>query len=102
MELDQLNEASGTETGSPYHAVLKAVASFALMGVIVGVSQIVAEQRVADNWGILVMDGISPDLPVDLCGMTPRDFSRELQNQKESLLSKVSEDNIKDIDAQFR
>jgi hypothetical protein len=25
------------------------------------------------------MDGISPDLPVDLCGMTPCDFSRALQ-----------------------
>jgi hypothetical protein len=33
MELDQLKEGSGTETGSPYHAVLMAVASFALMAV---------------------------------------------------------------------
>jgi hypothetical protein len=49
MELDQLKEASGTETGSPYHAALMAVASFALMGVVVGVSKIVAEQRVVDN-----------------------------------------------------
>ena len=49
MELDQLKEASGTETVSPYHAALMAVASFALMGVVVGVSKIVAEQRVVDN-----------------------------------------------------
>jgi hypothetical protein len=39
MELYQLKEASGTETGSPYHAVLKAVVSFALV-VVDGVSKI--------------------------------------------------------------
>jgi hypothetical protein len=34
--------------------------------------------------------------------MTPSDFSRALQNQKDRLLAKVSEDDIEDIDAQFR
>jgi hypothetical protein len=101
MELDRLKEASGTETGSPYDSVLEAVASFALM-VVDGVSKIVAEQRVVDDGGILLMDEIPPVLPVDLCGMTPRDFSRALQNQKDRLLAKVSEDDIEDIDAQFR
>jgi hypothetical protein len=102
MELDQLKEASGIETGSPYHAVLKAVASFGLM-IVDGVSKIVAEQRgVVEDGGILVMDEIPPVLPVDLCGMTPRDFSRALQNQKDRLLAKVSEDDIEAIDAQFR
>jgi hypothetical protein len=49
------------------------------------------------------MDEIPPGLPVDLCGMTPHDFSRALQNQKDRLLAKDSEDDIKeDIDAQFR
>ncbi|KAI2497762.1 hypothetical protein MHU86_16757 [Fragilaria crotonensis] len=104
MELDQLKEASGIETGSPYHAVLKAVASFGLMIVDGVVSKIVAEQRgvVEDGRGILVMDEIPPVLPVDLCGMTPRDFSRAVQNQKDGLLAKVSEDDIEAIDAQFR
>jgi hypothetical protein len=54
MELDRLKEASGTETGSPYHSVLKAVASFALM-VVDYMSKIVDEQRVVDDGGILVM-----------------------------------------------
>jgi hypothetical protein len=98
MELDRLKQASGTETGSPYHSVLKAVASLALM-VVDGVSKNVAEQRVVDDGGILVMDEIPPVLPVDLCGMTLRDFSRALQNQKDHLLAKVSEDAIEDIDA---
>jgi hypothetical protein len=48
------------------------------------------------------MDEIPPVLPVDLCGMTPCNFSRALQNQKDHLLAKVSEDDIKYIDAQFR
>jgi hypothetical protein len=34
-----------------------------------GESKIVAEQRVVDDGGILVMDEIPPILPVDLCGM---------------------------------
>ena len=101
MELYQLKEASGTETVSPFHAVWGTVASFALM-VVDGVSKNVAEQRVVDDGGILVMDEIPPVLPVDLCGMTPCDFSRALQNQKDRLLAKVSEDDIEDIDAQFR
>jgi hypothetical protein len=99
MELDRLKEASGTETGSPYHSVLKAVASFALM-VVDGVSKVVAEQRVVDDGGILVMDEIPPVLPLDLCGVTQRDFSSAVQNQKDRLLAKVSEDDIEDIDAQ--
>jgi hypothetical protein len=61
VELDQSKETSGTETDSPYRAVLKTVASFALM-VVDGVSKIVAEQRVVvvDDRGILVMDAIPP------------------------------------------
>ncbi len=78
------------------------MASFALI-VVDGVSKNVAEQGVVDDGGILVLtDEIPPALPVDLCGMTPRDFSRALQNQKDRLLAKVSEDDIEDIDAQFR
>ncbi len=69
-------QRSGTETGSPYHAVLTAlVATFALM-VVDGASKIVAEQCVVDDGGILVMDEITTILPVYLCGMIPRDFSR--------------------------
>jgi hypothetical protein len=102
MELDQIKEANGTETGSPYHAVLKTVASFALM-VVDRVSKIVAEQHVlVDNGGILVLDEIPPVLPVELCGMTPRYFSRALQNQMVLLLAKDSVDDVEDIDAQFR
>ena len=41
-------------------------------------------------------------LQVDLCGMTQRYFSRALQNQKDHVLTKVSEDDIEDIIAQFR
>ena len=74
MELDQLKEASGIETGSPYHSVLKAVASFSLM-IVDGVSKIVAEQGL-DDGGILNV--IPPVLPVDLCGMTPRNFANAL------------------------
>jgi hypothetical protein len=48
------------------------------------------------------MDEIPPVSPVDLCGMTPPDFSKALQNQKDRLLAKVSEDDIEDIDVQFR
>jgi hypothetical protein len=71
--------------------------------IVDGVSKIVAEQHgVVEDGGILVMDEIPPVLPVDLCGMTPRDFSRALQNQKDRLLAKVSEDDIEAIDAQFR
>ena len=102
MELDQLKEANGTETCSSYHAVLKTVASFALM-VVDRVSKIVAEQHVlVDNGGILVLDEIPPVLPVELCGMTPRYFSRALQNQMVLLLAKDSVDDVEDIDAQFR
>ncbi len=48
------------------------------------------------------MDEIPPVLPVDLCGMTPRDFPEHCKNQKDRLLAKVSEDDIEDIEAQFR
>ncbi|KAI2494554.1 hypothetical protein MHU86_19969 [Fragilaria crotonensis] len=98
MELDRLKEAGGIETGSPYHAVLKAVASFALM-VVDGVSKIVAEQGIDDDG---IRNEIPPVLPVDLCGMTPRDFAKALQHQKDRLLAKVSEEDVEDIDAQFR
>ena len=79
MELDRLNEASGNETGSPYHSVLKAMASILLM-IVDGVSKIVVEQGL-DDGGIL--NEIPPVPPVDLCGMTPRDFAKALQNQKD-------------------
>jgi len=48
MELDRIKEASGIETGSPYHAILKAVSSFALM-IVDGASKIVAEQGVVEE-----------------------------------------------------
>ena len=34
--------------------------------------------------------------------MTPRDFAKALQNQKDCLLAKVLEEGIEEIDAQFR
>ena len=102
IELDRSKEASGIETGSPYHAILKSVSSFALM-IVDGVSKMVAEQGVVeDDGGILAMNEIPPVLPVDLCAMTPRDFSKALQNQRDRLLTKVSDEDIEDIDAQFR
>jgi hypothetical protein len=101
IELDRSKEASGIETGSPYHAILKSVSSFALM-IVDGVSKMVAEQGVVEDGGILAMNEIPPVLPVDLCAMTPRDFSKALQNQRDRLLTKVSDEDIEDIDAQFR
>jgi hypothetical protein len=98
-DLDRLKEDGGIESGSPYHGVLKAVASFALT-IVDGVSKIVAEQGVED--GGMLLNEIPPVLPVDLCSMAPRDFSRALQNQKERLLAKVSDEDIEHIDAQFR
>jgi hypothetical protein len=99
MELDRLKQASGIEAGSPYHSVLKAVASFLLM-IVDGVSKIVAEQGLDDGRGIL--KEIPPVLPVDLCGMTPRDFAKAQQNHKDRLLATVSEEDIEEIDDQFR
>ena len=101
MELDQIEEASGIETGSPYHAILKSVSSFVLM-IVDGVSKFVTEQGVVEDGGILVMDEIPPVLQLDLSAMTPRDFSSALQNQRDRLLAKVSDEDIEDIDAQFR
>jgi hypothetical protein len=34
--------------------------------------------------------------------MTPRDFGKALQNQKDHLLAKVLKEDIEEIDAQFR
>jgi hypothetical protein len=82
MELDRIKEASGVETGSPYHAILKGVSSCTLM-IVNGVSKIVAEQGEVEDGGILIMDEIPPVLPVDLCAMTRRDFSKALQNQRD-------------------
>ena len=47
-EIDRLKEDGDTETGSPYHGVLKAVAAFSLT-IVDGVSKIVAEQGVASR-----------------------------------------------------
>ncbi len=99
IEHDRLKEASGIESGSPYHSVLKAVASFSLM-IVDGVTKIVAEQGLDDGGGIL--NEIPLVLPVDVCGMTPRDFAKARQNQKDRLLDKVSEEDIEEIGAPFR
>ena len=102
-EIDRLKEDSGTKTGSPYHGVLKAVATFSLTIVDV-VSKIVAEQGIVeDDAGAgAVVNEIPPVLPVDLCSMAPRAFSAVLQKQKDHLLDKVSEEDIENVDAQFR
>ena len=55
------------------------MASFLFM-IVDGVSKIVADQGLDDHGGIL--NEIPPVLPVDLCGMTPRDFAKAPQNQK--------------------
>ncbi|KAI2492556.1 hypothetical protein MHU86_22007 [Fragilaria crotonensis] len=102
-ELDKLKEDGGIATGSPYHGVLKAVSTFALT-IVEGVTKIVAEQGVVedDDAARRVVDEIPPVLPVDLCSMAPRAFSAILQNQRNRLLEKVSEEDIENIDAQFR
>jgi hypothetical protein len=100
IELDQLKEYHGTETGSPYHGVLRAVAKFSLT-IVDGVSVIVAEQGVQSEAGG-VANEVPPVLPVDVCSMTPRTFSAALPKQRNRLLNKVSEQDIDDVDAQFR
>jgi hypothetical protein len=64
-----------------------------------GISKNVVEQDLDDGD---ILNEIPPVLPVDLCGMTPRDFAKALQNQKDCLLAKVSEEDIEEKDAQFR
>ena len=99
-----MKEDGGTETGSPYHGVLKAVATFSLT-IVDGVSKIVAEQGVIEDdagAGAVVNKIRPPVLPVDLCSMAPRAFSAVLQKQKDRLLAKVSEEDIENVDAQFR
>ena len=49
-----------------------------------------------------MVNEIPPVLPVDLCAMAPRAFSAVLQKQKDRLLAKVSEEDIENVDAQFR
>lgn len=104
-EIDRLKEDGGTETGSPYYDVLKAVATFSLT-IVDGVSKIVAEKGVVeDDAGAGVgVNEIPPVLPVvDLCSMAPpHAFSAVLQKQKDRLLAKVSEEDIENVDAQFQ
>ena len=102
-EIDRLKTDGGTETGSPYHGVLKAVETFSLT-IVDGVSKIVAKQGVVeDDAGAgAVVNEIPPVLPVDLCSMAPRAFSAVLQKQKDRLLATVSEEDIENVDAQFR
>ena len=99
-ELDQLKENHGTKTGSPYHRVLRSIAKFSLT-IVDGVSVIVVEQGVPSEAGG-VANEIHPVLPVELCSMAPRAFSAALQKQGNRLLNKVSEQDIDDVDAQFR
>ena len=80
IELDQLKENHGTETGSPYHGILRAVAKFSLT-IVDGVSAIVAEQGLPSEAGG-VANEVPPVLPVDLCSMTPRAFSAALQKSR--------------------
>jgi hypothetical protein len=103
IEFDQLKETQGTKTGSPYHGVLRAVAKFSLT-IVDGVSVIVAEQGVPPSEAGGVANEVPPPaLPVDLCPMTPRAFSAAaLQKQRNRLLNKVSEQDIDDVNAQFR
>jgi hypothetical protein len=97
-----LKEDGGTETGSPYHGILMAVATFSLT-IVDGVSKTVAEQGVVeDDAGAgAVVNEIPLVLPVDLCSMAPRAFSAVLQKQKDRLLAKVSEEDIENVDAPF-
>jgi hypothetical protein len=63
---------------------------------------IVAEQDVPSEAGGVASE-IPPVLPVDLCSMTLRVFSAALQKQRmHHPLDKVSEQDIDDVDAQFR
>ena len=83
-----------------FTGVLRAVAKFSLT-IVDGVSVIVAEQGVPSEAGG-VANEIPPVLPVDLSSMTPRAFPAALQKQRGGLLNKVSEQDIDDVDAQFR
>ena len=102
-ELDRLKEGGGIAIGSPYHGVLKAVATFSLT-IVDGVSKVMAEQGgvINDEAGGAAVNEIPPVLPVDMCSMAPRAFSAVLQKQKDRLLAKVSEEDIENVDAQFR
>ncbi len=98
-ELDQLKEDGGIETGSPYHGVLKTPFALTVVG---SVSIIVAEQGVVEEDAGRVVDEIPPVLPVDLCSMTTCAFSAVLQKQRDRLLQKVSDEDVENVDAQFR
>ena len=43
-----------------------------------------------------------PPMPEEQALVTPQDFSKALRNQRDRLLAKVSDEDIEDIDAQFR
>ncbi len=77
------------------------MSTFALT-VVDDVSNIVAEQGVVEEDAGRVFDEIPPVLPVDLCSMTQRACLAVLQNQGDRLLQKVSDEDVENVDAQFR
>ena len=77
------------------------MSTFALT-VVDDVSNIVAEQGVVEEDAGRVVDEIPPVLPVDLCSMTTCAFSAVLQKQRDRLLQKVSDEDVENVDAQFR
>ena len=101
-----MKEDGGTETGSPYHGVLKAVATFSLT-IVDGVTKIVAEQGVVVE-DDAVVGAVVNEIPLcyqSICVPWHRTHSQQYRRSRtrsDCLLAKVSEEDIENVDAQFR
>jgi hypothetical protein len=97
VEMDKLKESRHKVDMNLYNSIISTVATFSLQ-LITGIDAVVVaqENRIADS------NEVPPVLPLDLCMMNARVFTAALQHQDRRLKFTFSEQDVIDIDQQFR
>lgn len=97
MSMDKLRLSSNDEEKAAHDNIVSTVATFSLC-IVIGISKVCAERDDRNSSA----DELPPVLPLDLCSVHSRDFMACLQQQRIRLKQKFSDEEVEQIDRQFR
>ncbi len=97
ITMDELRSSSRADDMEAHDNIVSTIANFSLQ-MVVGISDVCAER---DNLNSAT-DELPPVLPLDLCAVLSRDFVSCLQQQRIRLRQKFSDEDVENIDEQFR
>ncbi|KAG7346541.1 hypothetical protein IV203_005609 [Nitzschia inconspicua] len=95
--MDEIRSSSSDADKEAHDYIISTTANFSLQ-LVSGISKVCAERDNRNNSG----DQLPPVLPLDLCAVLSIDFVSCLGDQRIRLRHKFSEEEVENIDEQFR